>query len=544
MIKDLHFLIEINALKEEIAHSREEILDIMNNIEQGLLTCGPDGTINQEYSKATEEIFHDKKIAGRSLGDLIFDRTDDDEEGLVQDKIDFFNRWLENVFFMTDEWENFKDLAPTEVKKSLLINDEKTERFLEFGFQLLKTVGDQTKMMVIVTDITTSRQMQEQLDQAQEEENAKMSMLMEIINLSPNVFIQFLEETNTKIAQLKRVHLKLIEGPDPEERSIEFSESLLDEAFSICHSIKGSTRFMGLMNTSDRFHRIESRINRIKKKKLFQEVESLFEQIETDSKYFVDIVQNLLQMIKEFAEFSMTGSEQALAENTKLVSFLKEIEVSLPDHLFQFANEILHKALTAILTYNKNRIANIEDKCKETVERLCRQQGKEVALNFEINPNISYSVITKLQDIIIPTITNAVDHGIETQAERSEANKPGTAQIKVSGVIGAAGSFNLEIADDGRGINIEKLKERALASQSLPLEEVEAMSEGELLQMVLIPSVSTKDEVSKTSGRGYGMDIVKRLVLDELKGEIAISSQPQRGTTFKFSLPTESIEQT
>ncbi len=170
------------------------------------------------------------------------------------------------------------------------------------------------------------------------------------------------------------------------------------------------------------------------------------------------------------------------------------------------------------------------------VRDLSRRHDKEVNLIFEGGETeLDKSVIDKIGEPLLHLIRNAVDHGFETPGERSRLGKPraGTLMLKASH---ESGNIIITVRDDGRGMSTEKIRKKALESGILDEKEAQSMSDQELLNLVFIPGFSTSSEVSETSGRGIGLDVVKKTVTS-FNGMIDITNRPGSGTSFTIKLP-------
>ena len=130
-------------------------------------------------------------------------------------------------------------------------------------------------------------------------------------------------------------------------------------------------------------------------------------------------------------------------------------------------------------------------------------------------------------------IRNAADHGIEKAADREAAGKDATGTIRLSAAH-RSGSVFIEIADDGAGLNRERILAKAIEKNLVPADA--ELSEPEIDNLLFMPGFSTASQVSNLSGRGVGMDVVKNAV-QALGGRISITSQPGKGTTFTIILP-------
>lgn len=144
-------------------------------------------------------------------------------------------------------------------------------------------------------------------------------------------------------------------------------------------------------------------------------------------------------------------------------------------------------------------------------------------------------ILDLIRDPLNHLIRNAIDHGIEPDEERKHLKKSLPAIIHIS-VSQKAGSIVINITDDGRGIETEKLKAKALDLKLYPREKLNKMTQTELLDLIYHSGISTQQNVSQISGRGVGMDAVKSHI-KKLKGDISLISTPQKGTTFQITLP-------
>ena len=161
--------------------------------------------------------------------------------------------------------------------------------------------------------------------------------------------------------------------------------------------------------------------------------------------------------------------------------------------------------------------------------------GKKIHLDiYGGECEVDKSVVEHFLDPLVHMIRNAVDHGVELPEERRAAGKPEVARLILKGEhIG--GEVLITVRDDGRGLDREKILARALAA-GLVKERDRLREDEEIFQLIFEPGFSTADKVTDLSGRGVGLDVVRRN-LDELNGRISISSVPGQGTTFRLFFP-------
>ncbi len=170
------------------------------------------------------------------------------------------------------------------------------------------------------------------------------------------------------------------------------------------------------------------------------------------------------------------------------------------------------------------------------IRDVARSGGKNIRLNIRgENTELDKRMIDELGDPLIHLIRNAADHGIESPDARAALGKPPQGTISVE-AYHRGGNVVIRLADDGRGIDIERLRDKAVEKGLLAAAGAEKMNRQQLLQLVWLPGLSTAEKISAVSGRGMGMDIV-RAKIERLNGTVELESEPGRGTTASIKLP-------
>ncbi len=190
----------------------------------------------------------------------------------------------------------------------------------------------------------------------------------------------------------------------------------------------------------------------------------------------------------------------------------------------------------AIMLTRMQPVANIFNKFPRVVRDLARKLGKEVELQLEgKDVELDKTIIEAISDPLTHLVRNAVDHGIESPEERVRTGKDpkGTVILRA---YHEAGQVNIEIADDGKGLDPDILADKAVAKGLISEEQAKVMSDKEKVNLIFYPGFSTAEKVTDVSGRGVGMDVVKTN-LDKLGGEVELESTPGVGTTIKIKLP-------
>ncbi len=179
-------------------------------------------------------------------------------------------------------------------------------------------------------------------------------------------------------------------------------------------------------------------------------------------------------------------------------------------------------------------IGQLFQKTARLVRDLSRKASKQVDLELSgEDTELDRNIVEELADPLMHMVRNAVDHGIETPEDRLKAGKPPNAKVRLKAAH-QAGHILIQISDDGRGLDREKILRKA---REKGLIEAEAqLSEAEIFNLIFLPGFSTADKITDVSGRGVGMDVVRKH-LQKLRGRVDVHSRPGEGTTFLMKLP-------
>jgi two-component system chemotaxis sensor kinase CheA len=168
------------------------------------------------------------------------------------------------------------------------------------------------------------------------------------------------------------------------------------------------------------------------------------------------------------------------------------------------------------------------------VRDLSKELGKEINFSAEgVETELDKSIIENITDPILHMLRNCIDHGIESPAEREAKGKPRQGSIRMK-AFQSGTSVYIQIIDDGKGIDADKIRQKAIAKGLIGADAV--LSEKETYDLIFKPGFSTAEQVTDVSGRGVGMDIVKRNI-EAIRGEVSITSRVHEGTTITIRLP-------
>lgn len=231
------------------------------------------------------------------------------------------------------------------------------------------------------------------------------------------------------------------------------------------------------------------------------------------------------------------SSEMILARN-QLLRLLADSAGQIPglSAVLQKINHTTTSLQENIMQTRMQPVANLFNAIPRMVRELSKSLGKEVALVVEGQEvELDRSIIEGLKDPFTHLIRNALDHGIETPKERERSGKPRTAALRIAASSGC-GRVTIDITDDGAGVDVNRVRQKALEKGLVDPEKATSMSENEVLRLVFLPGFSTSEQISSVSGRGVGLDVVKANV-EKLGGTVEVYTERRAGTTFRLVLP-------
>jgi len=251
--------------------------------------------------------------------------------------------------------------------------------------------------------------------------------------------------------------------------------------------------------------------------------------------------QNSAEIIKQIKEFSKTFKEIKKIDTASISNFRKierlceRLNSSLKNYAIDSGNNI-RGAYDSVISLRTLPISTIFDSYPRYVYQLSEELGKKVQLTIEGKENeIDKNIIESLSDVFLHMVRNAVDHGLETPEERLMAGKSEIGNLSIL-CSRESGSIKIVISDDGRGIDLEKIRQKAIREGYVAESSAANLSKEDLTNLIFQSGFSTSGDVSNVSGRGVGMDVVRDTV-EALKGSIIIDSYRGEGTSFTLIVP-------
>jgi two-component system chemotaxis sensor kinase CheA len=229
------------------------------------------------------------------------------------------------------------------------------------------------------------------------------------------------------------------------------------------------------------------------------------------------------------------AGEMVLARN-QLQTAIAQHDQALLDNAGQRMHMVTSELQETIMHTRMQPLGNVLNKFNRVVRDLARSCGKEIHLGISGKEvELDKAIIESINDPLTHMVRNAVDHGIESPEVRHAAGKPPRGHLYLSAAH-SAGHVIIELGDDGKGIDPEKIAASAVRKGQISEEKASAMSQREKLELIFLPGLSTAEKLTDLSGRGVGMDVVKTNI-DRLGGKVEIESEVGKGSLFRIHLP-------
>jgi two-component system, chemotaxis family, sensor kinase CheA len=410
--------------------------------------------------------------------------------------------------------------------------------------------------MVIVQDITEKKSLELAIEKKEQEYKDNINQIVEIIKMDRELFQDYIHECKDHLVEFEP---KLIQLKDDRNNM-----DLVNDLFRIMHTIKGNARIFKLERIEGEAHNVESIFNAIRKgervmdDQLLKESFKRLDRFNTIFNEMLDIYYKISQ--GKDLDTGKTRNDERLKDESEILK-VRVQEIDLLAELIRRADKLIMEEVSPIVASNLGtaKLAEIQNLFTETekqfkiirkvalgklfarlprlVRDLSTELGKKVRLNIQgDNIEIDKNIFDKLSDPIIHILRNSLDHGIEKPEERVLLGKPEEGTIDLTAGLSNT-ELLVEISDDGQGLDIEKIKAKAVKRGLLIPEKALYLSDQEAVNLIFSPGFSTSDQVNTISGRGVGMDIVKITIEETLKGNVSLSTQKNRGLKIRLAIP-------
>ncbi|WP_054693462.1 ATP-binding protein [Syntrophomonas palmitatica] len=497
---------ELEAMTQSLAegnHILEEknrqLENLFNNVGQGFLSFGEDQLILNENSLECRQILG-QNPAGFRLADLLY-AGDEEQRDFMQE---VFAKVLQESD--PDKYDLYLSLLPEEIYlhgRCISIEYKKAP-----GYRL----DENHLIIVILTDITEKRELQRQL----EEEKNMFSMVVKTI-VNQQDLLKCIEDfqyfIDCELPQLLKEN--------------KYFDVIVTDTLRNIHTFKGNFSQFDVSTVVEALHKLETAI--IEKRKMNANIAEIISLLQN-----FDLFAHLDEDLKIVR--SMTGQDVLQRKGNFVISEDRLIE--LEDYMSKILSSSQYDELLHSL--KKLKYKSFKELIKsypEYAERLASRQGKQI-FPFNIEGDdilVDSDYFRDFTKSLVHIFRNSIDHGIEDIEERLALGKNPPGSISCH-VMQWEQRIILSIADDGRGLNLEKIREKAVQKGLISSEEAPSLSDDQLIELIFVDEFSTHEKSTLLSGRGVGLAAV-RTETEKIGGKVRIINLPGQGCQFVFDLP-------
>lgn len=505
-IHDLNFNLEkkVEERTEQLNERSTKIKQLLNIAAEGFLSYDNSLIVDNEYSKECESIFN-KSIEKLHIADLLYINETKEKELFIKTMADIFN---------PDLPKKKKKVLLRLLKKDFIIEN----KHITVEYQ---AVEDQ-KVILILTDISDKIALEKKL--TQEKQTLKM-----IVSAVKNIE-EFQEIITEYYNFCEKIPLYL-------KNKENFKENLL-VLYRQIHTFKGNFAQKELLHIVKKLHDFENELSKLTKNEntTYEEFKTIIEQNEIkswlneDIKIIENILDESLLNKEDILKISYSRIDELESKLNILLQFNKDEREITYEELLQDIIRMKKRSLQEFLLPYVTLTAQLAQKLQKPINKVQITGAENIYVDNKIKPFIK---------TLVHIFRNSMDHGIETYEERIllEKNENATIECKA---IEQKENIILTICDDGKGIDQEIIKSKALEKGLFSNQELEKMSKKEILLIIFEDAFSTQENITELSGRGIGLGAVK-YECEKLNGTIEIESTLHQNTQFKFILPKKNL---
>jgi two-component system, chemotaxis family, sensor kinase CheA len=481
--------------------AQEQTRDILKTVREGFFLLDADYKIGSVWSEALTHIFGRNDFAGLSFEKLLAERVPPVTlaTAVKYIKLLWGDRAHENLM------KSINPLGQLEISMDNGRGGKET-RYLQFDFhRVVGPKGGVKHVLCSVGDITSNVLLAKELQEAQENANAQVDMMVGMLHVDPLQLGSFLDTTETGL-QLINAILK-----EPARTDGEFRKKL-GGLFRELHSIKGEASALNLMSIAHRVHHLEDMVSELKKK------------AELSGNDFLPMVLKLDELLAHL---------RGVREMATRLTSLKEPAAAVPDAAS--ASTTRARAIPSSTRPAALAGEDLSPTLQALAEKLAKDHRKAFKLSLSGLADVPAAYVATVKDCLIQMLRNSAVHGIEASEARRALAKSEVGAVRVEFRRSGDG-YELVFEDDGAGISPQVLKDAAVRKNIITAEEAASMDTRTAMALIFRPGFSTQEGVTMDAGRGVGMDVVARTVYG-LGGKIGVSTNPGRFTRFKIVLP-------
>jgi two-component system, chemotaxis family, sensor kinase CheA len=532
----IFFYFARNLRKEEAVsvRQRKETADILRTVNEGLFLLDKDLKVGSERSMALNNIFRREEFAGFTFDTLLKEIVPEKTLRTAMDYVallwgDRVNEKLVKTINPLNEVEVHFDNAAGGFDT----------HFLEFDFNRVKSEGSLSHLLVTVNDVTKRVMLSRELQESQEKAQAQLDLLLRILHVEPDNLTGFLTDADVSLKMVNSI----LKEPAREESAF---RAKIDGIYRQVHAVKGEAAALGLKTVEQRAHAFEEALSDLKGRPtlsgsdflpLVVKLDDLFNHLAQVREMLSRLVDLHQAIASRRGPMGPGGTPQVEAEKVDrwLAGESDEPQAATPTHdkTMSMKAPVFAPAAEAPA---EPAGGGLERTLADLAARVASSQSKQVALRCTGLDAVPESYRRAVKDITIQLVRNAVVHGIEEPSERAKAHKAETGTLAVEFGTRDADGYELIVQDDGRGLQLERIKEVAVERGLITPAQASMLDPRQTMALIFRPGFSTADRVTTDAGRGAGMDLV-RILVAELGGRVGLASAGGKFSKFKIWLP-------
>jgi signal transduction histidine kinase len=498
---------DISQLRE----SERKMLEVFTSIPLGLITVEESGIIGPRYSAYSKFLLEKESIEDLDFYECIFKPAENFLAGLEIKALATLKGSLGQSELM---FEAIKNVLPKMIKINVTNNDHGF-RHLSVTYQPVVYEKKIRSILFILEDKTDTILSEEVRQKMKLMEDKTINLILQIKRADAKILSMVMYEIDHLFKKINTTNL--------------VDSTFREELARTIHSITGNARVLGFVQFCELAFTIE---NKIKKSDIYQlghtDLNVLLKSLSDEWNEILSIYEGLHK-----DRNISTKSEIEAGKSKELVELIQKYNKLLAEGVNPSNILMAERILLAI--------QNLSYKSTNEIFAIAKIQCNDIAkkLNKEANFNISSQEVKLdkesyhvLSECFLHLTSNAIDHGIEKTEERKALGKPEIGNINIS-LEETKGVFYIKFSDDGRGINIDKIKSQLLKRRIYSLDKIIELSDQEILNYIFESEFSTKDQADEISGRGLALSTVQSL-LSKHAGNIKVDSEKGKGTTFHF----------
>jgi Amt family ammonium transporter len=465
--------------------AKSEYLHILDNMSEGLFLIDKHGFIGSYFSSSLQKILHEENLAGKNIREIL-------KPIISTQKLQDFDDYFSLLFNPDIDAKSIARLNPLErLEVSFGHNDQNEKAIISFTFKRISNENKVERVMGIARDLTEQVKLEDDVEKIKQDKASEISLLYKVLHMDPELIGDFINHFDERIFQMNSTLEKGQGSP----------RDVLTNLAKIAHGLKGDAALLNLDFIADSAHKLEDLITSLKRKTHLEPTD-------------------FLGLTVKISEIQNTGTS------------IRNLIQKLNQYQTNFLNENSSNELS------KSNSLNFTTQLEDYVTKISKEKGKQITLDLsKLHLELlSTNQRPLVKDILVQLVRNAVVHGIETPDVRHHRSKPSMGKIEIS-LTDMNDHILIRSFDDGEGLNIERLKKKAL-EKNVPDSVMISWGDADWLRFAFSGQVSTAERLDQSAGRGVGWGLIRDNI-GKLKGKLLVRFRSGGFMDIRIRIPKE-----